>query len=107
MAINPFELMDAKVAVLEPKQKKRKLKVCAEEDYTLAGIYPRMIVSKDNGVHRYMVKMQIKDLIGDRSTPRRVWVRALILLNISGAGELLVGLDQWKTDGWSVIDFPF
>jgi hypothetical protein len=107
MAINPFELLDAKVAVLEPKQRKSRKKVHPEEDYTLAEVCPRMIVSKDNGVHRYMVKLQIKDSIGDRSTPRRVWVRALILLNMSGAGELLVSLNQWKTDGWSVIDFPF
>jgi hypothetical protein len=103
---NPFKLIDDQLAVIEPKEKKkRRVKLQPEEDYTLAEIYPRMIVSKDTT--KYLVTRQIKHLIGDRSAPKKTWVKALILLKLNGSGEICISAERWRDEGWTVLDLPF
>lgn len=102
-----FDDLRAKVAALPPKEGKSRKKTLLDEDHTLDEIIPRTIVTKDSGRTRYMVKQQNKQSIGNRSTPKVTWVQSVLLLNLSGSGELLVSIAQWKDNGWSVLDYQF
>lgn len=102
-----FQLLDQQVDALEPKSKAKKQKFVPEENHTLDDIIPRSIVSPDQGKTRYVVKRQMKESIGDRLTPKRTWVKSLILLNLTGSGERVVSMNQWQQDGWIKLDFSF
>jgi hypothetical protein len=86
------------------RKNKGRLKVIPTE--VLNDVYPRMVISKDRGVTRYLVKKQNKMQEGDVSTPIKVWVNTIFAASEDGV-EVLLSAKLWVEQGWQVVDNPF